>query len=144
MFSFRGVEVTMMKNADTFKLAFFIQIIENNLVQDVEIALFPLAVRTCRRSFKNVELGNKLDTELPASGNESTYVQNLAHVGGKCLVVGNKLLRTVQRFTCQARYLRVHKVIRVFYADIRAEVADHLVPPFVVEMIGVFQKLTAP
>jgi hypothetical protein len=33
------------------------------------------------------------------------------------------------------------KIIRIFYGDIRTEITDNFVPPFVIEMIGVFHEL---
>ncbi len=42
VFRFRWVEVAVVKNPDALKFAFFIQIVEHNLVHDFDIALFPL------------------------------------------------------------------------------------------------------
>ena len=88
-----------------------------------------------------MELGNKLDAELPAPGNESAHIQDFAHVGGDRLVVGDELFRAVERFAGQTWNLRTLEVIRIFHGDIRTKVTDDFVPPFVVEMVGVFQEL---
>ncbi len=95
------------------------------------------------RSFKNVELGYQLHAELPAPGNKGAHIKNFTHVGGKRLVVGDELLRAVQRVAGDAGYLRPHEVIGICQCDIRSEVAGDLIPPVVVEMIGVFQELPA-
>jgi hypothetical protein len=129
-----------MEDADTLELTFFIQIIEHNLVQDDEIALFPL-VMTIRRCSKNVELSNQFDTELIAPGKKSSHIQNFAHVSGNSFVVSDKFLGAVESVSSYTGYLRTLKVIGVFQGNTRAKIADDLVPSFIVEMIGVFQEL---
>jgi len=141
---FLGVEVTMMENAYTFKLAMFVQIVEHILVHDNNVALFPLcAWGACRRSSQNVELGDELHAELPASRKESTYIQDFTYVGGNGLIVGYELLWAVKRTAGQAGYLRTHEVIGICQGDIRAEVTGDFVKPAVVEMIDIFQELLA-
>ncbi len=63
-----------MKNADALKFSFFIKVIENVLVQDDKITLFPLAGGTWSRITQYVEFGNELDTKMAAPGNKDTYV----------------------------------------------------------------------
>ena len=133
-----------MKNAYTFKLAIFIQIVEHILVHDNNVALFPLrAWGACRRSSQNVELGNEFHAELTAPRKESTYIQNFTYVGGDGLIVGYELLRAVKSIAGQAGYLRSHEVIGICQGDIGAEVTGDFVKTAVIEMIDIFHKLLA-
>jgi len=49
----------------------------------------------------------------------------------------------VERVAGYTGLLWAHEVIGIFQGDIRTEIADDLLPPAVVEMINVFQKLFA-
>jgi hypothetical protein len=78
----------MMKYSDALEFAFFIQIIQHTLIWDTSFSPFRLC--TCRRAFKRVELGHKLDSEMTALGKEHTRIENLTGIFGKCLTVFDK------------------------------------------------------
>jgi hypothetical protein len=130
-----------MEDADSLELAFLIQIVKNALVQNADIALLPGAVGALRRIAENMELGDQLHKELVPPGYEGAHIQHFADVGGKGFVVGNELLRAVDRFSGYAGYLGALEVIRILHGDIRAEIAGDLIKPFAVEMIGIYQEL---
>lgn len=132
-----------MEDTDTLELTVFIQVVEHILVQNNEIAFFPLARRPFRRISKNVEFGDKLYAELPTTGKESGYVQDLAYVGSNRFVVSNEFFWAMKCLTRQARNLRTLEIIGVFHDDIGTEVADDFIPSFFIKMVGVFQELFA-
>ncbi len=86
----------MVEDADALELAVLVHIVEDHLVHDDDVALFPLRARPpLGRSALHVELGDKLYAELPVARKEGAHVQDLSDVGGKSLIVGDELLRAV-------------------------------------------------
>ena len=69
-----GVQVAVVEDADTLKLAFFIHVIKHALVHNRNIALFPQGALAFRRITENVELGNKFYKELATGRHESAQV----------------------------------------------------------------------
>ncbi len=88
-----------------------------------------------------MEFSNQLDTKMPSPGDKSSHVKHFAYIGGKRFVVGDELRRAVECPAGQTRNLGALEIIRIFHGNIRTEITDDFVPPFVIEIVRVFQEL---
>jgi hypothetical protein len=130
-----------MGNADTLHLAFFIEVIEDPVGHDNDIALF------ARRSsftggsvLEGNELGIELDEHEVALGKKVAQLKDFPGVLVEGAVVCLEPFGAVEYL---GGGIRAVSVIEVLYGDIRGKVTRYLIIPFIIKVVDVFQVLLA-